>query len=233
VSAERGRSPGTLAGPVLPDLGADLLSAAAHELKTPLSVIAGYTELLAIRDSPELRREAVSTIALATGELNGAVDDAVALLQALSPAGELHLERLDLESVVALAAGIVSGRQQGCRLAVESVPGGWPEVVCDAELLSQAIRALLRSACRALAEADGMVEVSAERRADSVALTVSALPDVDGDGPFLPVPEREWSHLGGLGLYAARRIVERCRAAVAVERAPGGAIRYRLELPAR
>jgi CheY-like chemotaxis protein len=47
----------------------------AHELRTPLSVIAGYAELLAIRDDDETRREAAAGISKAVARLGTLVDE--------------------------------------------------------------------------------------------------------------------------------------------------------------
>ena len=51
------------------------LSALAHELKTPLAVIAGFAELLAVRDDERTRREATAQIMVASERLANALDD--------------------------------------------------------------------------------------------------------------------------------------------------------------
>ena len=53
----------------------DQLSSLAHELKTPLAVIAGFAELLAVRDDERTRREATAQIMVATERLANALDD--------------------------------------------------------------------------------------------------------------------------------------------------------------
>jgi signal transduction histidine kinase len=53
----------------------DDLSALAHELKTPLAVITGFAELLAVRDDERTRREAAKRILEASSLLAKAVDD--------------------------------------------------------------------------------------------------------------------------------------------------------------
>ena len=46
-----------------------------HELRTPLSVIVGYAELVVMRgDEPELRREASARILEAAGQLSETLD---------------------------------------------------------------------------------------------------------------------------------------------------------------
>jgi len=50
-------------------------AALAHDLKTPITVIVGYAELLAIRDDEETRTRAVEQILAAAQRLSAAVDE--------------------------------------------------------------------------------------------------------------------------------------------------------------
>ena len=49
--------------------------ALAHELRTPLAVIAGYAELLAARDDDQTRLEAAARISEAAARLGALVDE--------------------------------------------------------------------------------------------------------------------------------------------------------------
>jgi signal transduction histidine kinase len=81
----------------------DFVSEVAHELKTPIAVIAGYAELLGARDDDRTRREAAKEIGLAATRLAQAVDD---LLDSL--------ER-DSALAAALAAARASTDERGGR----------------------------------------------------------------------------------------------------------------------
>jgi len=54
------------------------LSSLAHELKTPLAVIAGFAELLAARDDERTRLEAATRIMEASERLGNALEDLLA-----------------------------------------------------------------------------------------------------------------------------------------------------------
>ena len=55
-----------------------ILSSLAHELKTPLTVITGFAELLAARDDERTRKEAATRIKQASEQLSSVIDDLLA-----------------------------------------------------------------------------------------------------------------------------------------------------------
>ena len=63
----------------------ELVSVAAHALKTPLAVIAGYSELLRARDDPAVREEGLAHISEAAQQLLRVTDDVLALVSLDAP----------------------------------------------------------------------------------------------------------------------------------------------------
>jgi signal transduction histidine kinase len=59
----------------------DVVSEFAHELRTPIAVIAGFAELLGARDDERTRLEAATQIGRAAARLSDVVDDLVAALE--------------------------------------------------------------------------------------------------------------------------------------------------------
>lgn len=139
----------------------EFIRVAAHEFKTPLAVIQGYTsELLRTgQDLPEPRRRMLEALARGTRRLT-------ALVQDLLDTSELHLgtihldvERVDLREVleqVASAAALQSRRHEVRVRPFESIA-----VRADLERLEQIVQTLLDNAIR-YSPAGGVVEVEVE-----------------------------------------------------------------------
>lgn len=64
-----------MSSPADPEQVQELVSELAHKLKTPIAVIAGYAELLAVRDDERTRLNASTQIQTAADRLMLAVDD--------------------------------------------------------------------------------------------------------------------------------------------------------------
>jgi signal transduction histidine kinase len=64
-----------VSSPADPEQVQELVSELAHQLKTPIAVIAGYAELLAVRDDERTRLNASTQIQTAADRLMLAVDD--------------------------------------------------------------------------------------------------------------------------------------------------------------
>lgn len=123
-----------------------------HDLKTPLSVIGGYAELLLTRDDERIRAEAPELILRATARLSPALDAVVAALAA--DAGQISLERrdLDVEPAIEEALATLTAPPE-VDLSVEE----GLRVHADREWLYQLLVCLLGSA----AADDGAVAVEA------------------------------------------------------------------------
>src|SRR3954453_23400235 len=132
--------------------GEDLLSLAAHQLKTPLAVIAGHAELMRARALDEGIREEAAYIADAAGKLSGAIDGLLALF-ALDTA---HVN----ESARSLSLGELLKRALTSSTALRGVQpkqpeSGLPQVVRgDPSRLAQALATLLACGYAMLPDGD-------------------------------------------------------------------------------
>lgn len=200
----------------------------AHDLRTPLSILRGYTEGLQdarLRGSPQL-------YAIMHGEvehLQRLVEDLRVL--SLADAGELPLNRRLVDPTALLEraalAYMVAAEEQGVALRIEA-PESLPSVQIDTDRMAQVLNNLISNALRythageialGAAAEDGHVTLTVRDTGSGIALE---------DLPFVferfyradKARQRDDSTSSGLGLAITRAIVE----------AHGGTIRVASEL---
>ncbi|MFN8485741.1 MAG: ATP-binding protein [Anaerolineae bacterium] len=211
----------------------------AHDLRTPLSILRGYTEGLQdgrIQGSPAL-------YAVMHGEvehLQRLVEDL--RLLSLADAGELPLNRRAVDPRALLErtglAYMVQAQAQGVALGVEA-PDDLPSIYVDTDRMTQVLNNLVSNALRHTAQ--GGVMLSAAADGGSVQLRVSdtgsgIAPD---DLPFVfdrlyrvdKARQRTDDTSSGLGLAIAKAIVEAHGGAISVASARGQGTTFTISLP--
>lgn len=212
----------------------------AHDLRSPLTVMAGYLEALrdgVLQPSPE-RFETMHQEAL---HLRRLVEDLRTL--SLADAGELTLNREPVppELVLEQSADVYrhQAEQQGIALSVQS-EALLPEINVDPDRMAQVLGNLLSNALR-YTPAGGQIVLGAREKGASVQLTVQdtgqgiepdALPRLfdrfyRGDGAR-PTDGGE----SGLGLAIAKSLVELHGGVISVESRLGQGTRFTITLPA-
>ena len=191
----------------------ELWSTAAHDLRTPLTVIAGYAELLLQRDDEETRRDAAEQILAATTRISSGIDDVLTLLAIAADDVVLEPVQLDLRDAVSGAAGL----SQPPDAVV--VGGSAPVVQADAEQLSRMLAALLASARRSRrGEGAALVAIEEETGFAVVSFELGEQWESDADSR--------------LDLHVAHRLAELQGGSIAVETAAeSGCSRLRLTIP--
>ncbi len=222
----------------------EFISVVAHDLRSPITVIAGYAGLL--RDLPpdrrgrEQYRRAVEGILSSTHRLEKMVGDLLDASRIEARRLTLTREPVDLaklvREVVDRAAAITSGhpvklQMRGGRLSVEADPGRLEQVL--ANLLSNAAK-------YSYPETEILVE--AEPRPGEVMVSVT------NQGPGIRPEDREaiFSRFHrapgaaagkvpglGLGLYITRGLVEAHGGRIWVESEEGKTATFRFTLPAK
>jgi two-component system sensor histidine kinase BaeS len=211
----------------------------AHDLRTPLSVITGYTE--ALRDGVLQPTSAMfQTIHQEAEHLSLLVEDLRTL--SLADAGELKLicqlvhPRELLERMA--AAHSPRARQLGIALQV-AVEVDMPPVNVDPERMAQVLGNLVSNALRHT-PAGGRITLTATLQGNSVLMTVQDT----GEGippeelprifeRFYRGDEARQVHGGesGLGLTIAKSIIELHGGTIAVESTPGEGTTFTIALP--
>ncbi len=211
----------------------------AHDLRTPLSVILGYTEALRDGKLPAMQ-EIFDTLHTEAQHLQHLVDDLRTL--SLADAGELTLTRQRVAPQALLERAAAAYRPQAeaqqVALTVHSA-ASVPEVDVDPERMAQVLSNLLSNALR-YTPAGGTITQSAAVHANSVQLRVEdtgagiapeALPHIF-ERFYRADPSRQQENgSSGLGLAIAKSIVEAHGGTMGVESAPGRGTHFTITLP--
>ncbi|MGE7198735.1 ATP-binding protein [Brevundimonas naejangsanensis] len=151
----------------------EFVGSVSYELRTPLTTIVGYSELLeAMGDLPERSRQHAGAIRVAASHLARSIDDVLDMAQI--DAGEMELTLGDvrvcdlLDEAAERIRPKVEGRGATLNLAC---PAGLQPIRADARRIAQAVDHLLEHACRAVSEG-GAVSLSAEAGPNEVRIRV-------------------------------------------------------------
>jgi PAS domain S-box-containing protein len=217
---------------------ADLVSTVAHELRSPLTSVKGFTATLLAkwdRFNDEQKQLMLQTV-------NADADRVTRLLTELLDVSRIDAGRLEMRlQVVDLATaarkavdGRIAGGEQEDRFVV-TVTGALPEIWADPDKVDQVIGNLVENALR---HGEGTVTVTVSPHGSGSGVEVV----VEDQGVGIPpdtaarVFTRFWrGNKGrgtGLGLYIVKGLVEAHGGSVEVGSAEGGGARFRFVLPA-
>jgi two-component system sensor histidine kinase BaeS len=210
----------------------------AHDLRSPLSVIAGYAEALSDGKLPGTP-ETYGVLHQETKHLSRLVDDL--RLLSLVDAGELPLQiqpsspQALLEWVVARHA--VASQQTGISFRIEG-GANLPVVMVDTERMAQVFDNLILNAFR-YTPPGGEILLSAEQvggvfqfkvRDNGSGIAAEDLPNIF-ERFYRGDKARQQNGESGLGLAIAKSIVEAHGGSIAVESAPGQGTQFTICLP--
>jgi two-component system, OmpR family, sensor histidine kinase BaeS len=211
----------------------------AHDLRTPLSILRGYTE--GLKDGRIQGNAALYSVMHSEVEhLRHLVEDLRVL--SLADAGELSLNRrsIDPGALIERAglAHIVQAEQQGIALQIEADPE-LPSVAVDTDRMAQVLNNLIANALRHTAQ--GTITLSAHAADSCVQLQVCDTGSgIDPDDlPHIfdrfyradKARQRGDGGTSGLGLAIAKAIVEAHAGSIAVASAPGQGTAFTINLP--
>jgi PAS domain S-box-containing protein len=214
---------------------ADLVSTVAHELRSPLTSVKGFTATLLAkweRFNDEQKKVMLATV-------NNDADRVTRLISELLDVSRIDAGRLELRKQVVdvpravrrLIDGRVASGEADSRFVV-TVDDALPEVWGDPDKIDQVLGNLLENAVR---HGRGTVRVEVVRLGDGLQVVV----EDDGDG----IPVEMWPRIftrfwrgdrrgsTGLGLYIVKGLVEAHGGVIEVGRAESGGARFRFTLP--
>ena len=160
------------------------LEAAAHQLRTPLTLVLGESQLALgpTRDAGE-RLATLRRIHLAAQQMRHRVSDLFLLARAQAGERPQLADAVDLDGLVFEGADLFRARAHALGRALELGTMDAVEVTGDAMLLREVLMELLENACRH-SSGDGPVRISVRARTDAAVILV------ENPGPPLPTDWR-------------------------------------------
>ncbi|WP_299542263.1 ATP-binding protein [uncultured Streptomyces sp.] len=218
----------------------DLIATVAHELRSPLTSVKGFTATLLAkweRFTDDQKRLMLETVDADAGRVTRLIAELLDISRIDSGRLELRRQPVDITAAVARHVhALITGGQAADRFLVRT-RGPLPDLWADPDKVDQVLGNLLENAVR---HGEGTVTIDiapAPANSDETGTAVT----VSDEGPGIPeesmgrVFTRFWrgSKRGGtgLGLYIVKGIVEAHGGAITVDRAPGGGAEFRFVLP--
>ncbi len=213
----------------------ELLANVSHDLRTPLTMIKGYAEMVQeiSWNDGERRDQDLTVIIRETDRLTALVNDI--LEYSAAQAQSASLEPVDLSAAVGEAAGQFAPlyQQRGCAVKASIMPGLW--ALADKKQVQRVLYNLLDNGLR---HAKSQLKVSAVRSGGAVRV------EVQDDGEGIPPEEREliWERYftakqrrgqggSGLGLAITKELLAAQKARFGVESAQGTMFWFELDAP--
>jgi signal transduction histidine kinase len=211
----------------------ELVATVAHELRSPLTGVKGFTATLLSRwdrFTDSQRRLMLQTVDSDADRLSRLIGELLDVARIDLGRLQVRAEPADLEALVRrVLDNIAAGTSRQVRLSSEQP---LPTVWVDVDRLTQVITNLVENALR---HGGGTADVLLRGMDGGVQLTV------EDDGPGVPVELRTrvftrfWTSGGkggtGLGLYIVAGVVDAHRGRISISDAPSGGARVEVWLP--
>jgi PAS domain S-box-containing protein len=219
---------------------ADLVSTVAHELRSPLTSVKGFTATLLDkwpRFTDDQKRVMLATVNADADRVTRLITELLDVSRIESGRIEIHRELVDIG---VRARKIISGRVAAGDVPDRYVVQAWPELPetwLDADKVDQILANLIENAVRhGAGTVTTVVEPAVVAGAPGVAVAVR------DQGPGI-APElaprvfgRFWRAKrrggAGLGLFIVKGLVEAHGGEITVQQAPGGGAEFRFTMPA-
>ncbi len=215
---------------------AELVATVAHELRSPLTSVKGFTSTLLAkweRFTDEQRRLMLETVEADADRVTRLITELLDVARIDSGRLELHRSLVDFPALLGRHVDrLVAGGQPSSRFSLRVAPG-LPETWADADKLEQVFANLLENALR---HGGGHVRLSVERAGDGTAVTVEdeglGVPDEAASRVFTRFWRGDRRGGTGLGLYIVKGLVDAHGGTVTLDRGPAGGALFRVIVPA-
>ncbi|MEV7443792.1 ATP-binding protein [Streptomyces sp. NPDC091204] len=214
---------------------AELIATVAHELRSPLTSVKGFTATLLAkweRFTDDQKRLMLETVDADANRVTRLIAELLDISRIDSGRLEVRRQPVDIATAVCRHVQALTANGQDPERFLVSVSRPLPDLWADPDKIDQILGNLLENAVR---HGEGTVTIGVSPHEKGTAVTVS------DEGPGIPeesmgrVFTRFWrgSKRGGtgLGLYIVKGIVEAHGGTITVGRGPGGGAEFRFILP--
>jgi Na+/proline symporter/signal transduction histidine kinase len=222
----------------------DFVATVSHEVRTPLTSIRSFSEIL--RDNPDLdaeqRQEFTNIIVQESERLSRLINDILDLAKMEAGMSEWHMADLDPKAVIERALAATAGLFAKTRaISLETrIADDLPPIQADADRLTQVIVNLVSNAVKFSAEQKGWIRLEAWQEAGFLRV------DVKDNGVGIAKSDQEKiferfqqagntltdkPHGTGLGLPICRQILQRFGGAIWVTSEPGQGATFSFRIP--
>ncbi|MEV4330140.1 ATP-binding protein [Streptomyces sp. NPDC049597] len=219
---------------------AELIATVAHELRSPLTSVKGFTATLLAkweRFTDDQKRLMLETVDADAGRVTRLIAELLDISRIDSGRLEVRRQPVDIAAAVARHVQAHTAAGQAPDRFLVRIRPGLPDLWADPDKIDQVLANLLENAVRH-GEGTVTIEVAPAPAKDDEKGTAVTVSD---EGPGIPeesmarVFTRFWrgSKRGGtgLGLYIVKGIVEAHGGTITVGRGPGGGAEFRFILP--
>ncbi len=218
----------------------DLVAEMVHEMRTPLTSIAGYAEMIQRPDvSVEQQREFARTIRQEALRLSQMTNNFLELARLESGRAFLAQEEVKLERMIEEAIGVLRPQAEKKRISLQVASCGYiPPIVGDESRLKQTLINLLDNAIKYCRAGDRVTVTTRVTPQEVILGVVDTGPGIPKEAQehlfekFYRLPTAEETAQGtGLGLAISRQIVEAHGGRIWVESDVGKGAAFYFSLP--
>ena len=196
-------------------LKTELITNVSHDIKTPLTSIVNYVDLLQREHTPEQEREYLAVLDRQAHKLKKLTVDLVEMSKASTGNIPCHIARRSVRELLDQTVGEHAAKLSAARLEpVVTLPDEELYCLCDGALMWRALDSLLSNACK-YACAGTRLYVAAGREGETVAFSFKTISrdalNVDPDElmeRFVRGDSSRTTEGSGLGLNIAKSLVE-------------------------
>jgi signal transduction histidine kinase len=227
----------------LNQLKADFIANISHELRTPMTHIVGYIDLLADDTFGPLskeQRDAMETLRNASQRLNNLIDDLIQYSDSSRGGISLNIQTITIRDCVQDMLSRLTAKSQKGNVRIEvHLPPDLPPVRADSRKITWVIFQLVDNGIK-FTPSGGKVSIRAGRSSDRVWVTIEdtgiGIPAGRMGELFTPFHQLDGSstrrHGGtGMGLHLSRQIVDAHGSKLTVQSKEGSGTRLLFDLP--